>query len=450
MKKTAIKSILIANRGEIARRVIKTAKKQKIATVAVYSDLDEDAVFVKETDQKVALGGKTLPESYLNHQKIINIALDKKCDAIHPGYGFLSENPVFAQKCHEAKIIFIGPPATVIEAMGDKLRARQIAQKLGVPTVPGSDRLQTLEAVQIAAEKISFPVILKAAAGGGGIGMKKVEKPADLPQAFKETSSRAQATFGDPRVFMEKYLEEPHHIEIQFLRDQRGTVLTFYERDCSVQRRYQKIIEESPSTYVTSELREQLRAATRKMVNGIDYVNAGTVEFVVDKDKNFYFLETNTRLQVEHPVTEVIAGLDLVELQIKIAAGELLPWQESELEMKGWGIEARIYAEDPVNFFPSPGTITAYSEPTGAGIRVDSGYAEQSIISPYYDPLVAKLITHGETREQAIERMIAALKNYQITGIKTNIPFLIKAFSTGLFKSGSYDTHFVEKMKKQS
>lgn len=445
-----IKSILIANRGEIARRVIRTAKKMKIKTVAVYSDADENALFAKEADQRGGLGGKTPLESYLDFEKIVKIALEKKCDAIHPGYGFLSENAKFVKRCREANILFIGPEAETITAMGDKALARKTARELGVPTVPGSEILRSVEEAKAACNNISFPALLKASAGGGGIGMRKVGNHEELPTAFEEASNRAKVAFGDSRVYIEKYLEEPHHIEIQVFCDAEGNVLTFHERECSVQRRYQKIIEESPSTYVTEELREKLREATRKLVRGIGYLNAGTIEFIVDKDRNFYFLEANTRLQVEHPITEVITGLDLVELQIKIASGERLPIEEDDLEVEGWGIESRIYAEDPVRFFPSPGTITEYSEPSGEGIRVDSGYGVQSVISPYYDPLIAKLITHGATRDVAIERMLSALENYSISGIKTNIPFLKEAYASPLFKNGGYDTHFIEKFRKQA
>ncbi|MCL0030199.1 ATP-grasp domain-containing protein [Thermodesulfovibrionales bacterium] len=445
-----IKSILIANRGEIARRVIRTAKKMKIKTVAVYSDADENALFAKEADQRGGLGGKTPLESYLDFEKIVKIALEKKCDAIHPGYGFLSENAKFVKRCREANILFIGPEAETITAMGDKALARKTARELGVPTVPGSEILRSVEEAKAACNNISFPALLKASAGGGGIGMRKVGNHEELPTAFEEASNRAKVAFGDSRVYIEKYLEEPHHIEIQVFCDAEGNVLTFHERECSVQRRYQKIIEESPSTYVTEELREKLREATRKLVRGIGYLNAGTIEFIVDKDRNFYFLEANTRLQVEHPITEVITGLDLVELQIKIASGERLPIEEDDLEVEGWGIESRIYAEDPVRFFPSPGTITKYSEPSGEGIRVDSGYGVQSVISPYYDPLIAKLITHGATRDVAIERMLSALENYSISGIKTNIPFLKEAYASPLFKNGGYDAHFIEKFRKQA
>lgn len=444
-----IKSILIANRGEIARRVIRAAKKLGIRTVAVYSEIDADALFVKDADESVSLGGKAPLESYLAMDKIINAAKEKKCDAIHPGYGFLSERAAFVNRCEDEGIIFIGPKADAMQRMGDKAEARKTAKELGVPTVPGSDIVENAGQAKTVCENIPFPVLLKAAAGGGGIGMTKVDKAEDLQKAFETTSSRAASAFGDGRVYIEKYLDEPHHIEIQVFRDMHGNVLTFYERECSVQRRHQKVIEESPSTFVTDELRKNLRDAAKKLVEGINYLNAGTIEFIVDKNRNFYFLEVNTRLQVEHPVTEEITGLDLVELQIKIASCEALPVVEEDLKFNGHAIESRIYAEDPERFLPSPGTIMEYKEPSGEGIRVDSGYAANSIVSPFYDPLIAKLITHGATRNEAISRMLNALENYHIAGIKTNILFLKKAYASELFKNGGYDTLFVEKLKRQ-
>ncbi len=444
-----IRSILVANRGEIAARVIRTARKMGLKTVAVHSEPDAGALFVRAADESVNLGGKTPLESYLDAAKIIAAARAKRCDAVHPGYGFLAENPDFGRRCREAGLLFIGPEEEAIRVMGDKAEARKTARRLGLPTVPGSDVVQGLAEAQAACERISFPVLLKASAGGGGIGMRRVDTPEELPRAFTETADRAGAAFGDGRVYIEKYLDEPHHIEIQVLRDRRGSVLTFYERECSVQRRYQKVIEESPSTFVTPELRRALREAAGKLMDGIGYLNAGTVEFVVDRLRNYYFLEANTRLQVEHPLTEEITGLDLVELQIRVAAGEELPLAESELKTEGWAIEARVYAEDPERFYPSPGTITAYAEPAGEGIRVDSGYGLQGVVTPYYDPLIAKLITRGADREESRERMLRALDGYLIAGIKTNIPFLQKAFRSSLFRGGGYDTHFIDKLKKE-
>ncbi|HEY4715680.1 MAG TPA: biotin carboxylase N-terminal domain-containing protein [bacterium] len=444
-----IKSILIANRGEIARRIIRTAGKLHIKTTAVYSDIDENALFIKEADEKERLGGKSPQESYLNIDKIINIAVKKQCDAVHPGYGFVSENPEFIKACEKAKIIFIGPNAEAVSAMGDKAEAREVAKRLSIPVVPGSKILKDLDEAREICKELSYPVLLKASAGGGGIGMKKVDKEEALEKAFAETSNRASAAFGDGRIYIEKYLEEPHHIEIQVLRDKNGNTVAFYERECSVQRRHQKVIEESPSAYVTEDLRKDLRDAAKKLINGIDYINACTIEFMVDKHKKFYFLEANTRLQVEHPVTEEISGADIVELQIRIASGEDIPIKEETLNISGWAIESRIYAEDPERFYPSPGRIIDYAEPRGEGIRVDSGYTAGDTITQFYDPLIAKLIAHGKTRKDALDRMISALGDYKISGIKTNIPFLIKACSSGLFKEGGYDTHFIEKLSKQ-
>ncbi len=446
-KEKTIKSVLIANRGEIARRVIRTAKRLGIKTVAVYSDIDSDALFVREADESEPLGGSKPQESYLDYEKVIAAAIKNKCDAIHPGYGFLSENPLFVRQCKNNNIFFIGPDEEIMSVMGDKAEARKTAGKMGVPTIPGSGILSNIEEARAFCDEVSFPVLLKASAGGGGIGMKKVENPEDLAAAFQETTDRAGFAFNDGRVYIEKYLEEPHHIEIQVFRDNYGNILTFWERECSVQRRYQKVVEETPSTFVTKQLREQLRDAARTLVDGINYLNAGTIEFIVDKNRNFYFLEANTRLQVEHPVTEEITGLDLVELQFLIASGNKLGLKESDLSFKGHSIESRIYAEDPVRFFPSPGTISEYREPTGEGIRVDGGYAEGGVVSQFYDPLVSKLITWGETRDSAIERMVYALNSYHISGIKTNIEFLKKVYESPLFKEGGYDTHFIEKLR---
>ncbi len=442
-----LKSILIANRGEIARRVIRTAKRLKIRTVAVHSEIDANALFVKEADEAVNIGGKSPLESYLSIEKIISAAKAKGCEAIHPGYGFLAERPEFVRRCEEEGIIFIGPSADAMEAMGDKVCARRTASQLGIPIVPGSGIISTLEEAESICKSIGFPVLIKASAGGGGIGMMRVDRIEDLKKMFEITSNRAKSAFGDGRVYIEKYLEEPHHIEIQILRDKYGNTLTFCERECSIQRRHQKVIEESPSTCVSESLRENLRKNAKKLAEGINYINAGTIECMVDKNKNFYFLEANTRLQVEHPVTEAITGIDLVEMQIRIASGERINIAEEDLRFNGWAIESRIYAEDPERFLPSPGTITEYSEPSGDGIRVDSGYKSGDTITPFYDPLIAKLISHGTTRDEAISKMLYALENYRISGIKTNIPFLKRAFQSSLFKNGGYDTHFIEKLK---
>lgn len=443
-----LKSILIANRGEIARRIIRTAKRLGIQTIAIYSDIDEIALFVQDADKAVKVGGAKPKDSYLNIDNIIAIAKESGVSAIHPGYGFLAERWEFAQRCEEEGLIFIGPKSVVINSMGDKARSREIATSLGIPIPPGSGILSSVEEAKEWAARLSFPVIFKASAGGGGIGMKKVESTEEVAEAFDATTNRAKLAFGDDRVYIEKYLESPHHIEIQILGDSKGNVVTFPERECSVQRRHQKVIEESPSPFTTPELRQGIRQTAKRLAQELGYTNAGTVEFVVDKHRNFYFLEINTRLQVEHPITEMITGFDLVEEQIRIASGEPLSIKEDNLKWNGWAIEARIYAEDSENFYPSPGKIISYIEPSGKEIRVDSGYRAGDTISQFYDPLIAKLIVWGEARDKAIIRMQKALDNYEITGIKNNIPFLKKAFDSEMFKSGNYNTHFISRLKE--
>jgi acetyl-CoA carboxylase biotin carboxylase subunit len=443
-----LRSVLIANRGEIARRIIRTAKLLGVETIAVYSDIDEKFMFVQEADKALRIGEAKPKDSYLNIDKIIAVARKSGASAIHPGYGFLAERWEFARTCEAEGLIFVGPSSEVIHRMGDKYRSREIATSLGIPIPPGSGILSSVEEAKEWAAKLSFPVIFKASAGGGGIGMIKVEKMEDVDEAFDTATNRARLAFDDDRVYVEKYLESPHHIEIQIMGDRNGNVVTFPERECSVQRRHQKVIEESPSPFITTELRGRLRQAAKRLAQGIGYTNAGTVEFVVDKDRKFYFLEINTRLQVEHPITEMITGIDLVEQQINIASGEPLSLRKDKLEWNGWAIESRIYAEDSENFYPSPGKLTSYVEPCGEGIRVDSGYQAGDAVSQFYDPLVAKLVVWGEDRDKAIIRMQHALDNYEITGIKNNIPFLKKAFSSEIFKSGNYDTHFISKLKE--
>lgn len=443
-----LKSMLIANRGEIARRIIRTAKRLGVETIAICSDVDETALFVQEADKAIRVSGSKPRDSYLNIGNIIGIAKDVQTSAIHPGYGFLSERWEFAQRCEREGLTFVGPKSEVINSMGDKARSREIAASLGIPIPPGSGILSGVEEAKEWAGKLSFPVILKAAAGGGGIGMRKVEGMEEVEEALDEASNRARLAFGDDRVYIEKYLESPHHIEIQILGDEDGNVVTFPERECSVQRRHQKVIEESPSPFAISELRLGLRQAARRLAQELGYTNAGTVEFVVDKDRNFYFLEVNTRLQVEHPITEMITGFDLVEQQIRIASGEPLSIKEDNLKWNGWALEARVYAEDSENFYPSPGKIISYVEPSGDGIRVDSGYRAGDTITQFYDPLIAKLVVWGEDRDEAITRMMEALGDYEITGIRNNIDFLKRAFGSELFQSGSYDTHFIPRLKE--
>ena len=443
-----LKSALIANRGEIARRIIRTAKLLGVETIAMYSDIDEKFLFVQEADKALRIGEAKPRDSYLNIDRIIAAAKESGASAIHPGYGFLSERWEFAQRCETEGLIFIGPSSEVIHKMGDKYRSREIATSLGIPIPPGSGILSSVEEAKEWAAKLSFPVIFKASAGGGGIGMMRVEKMEEVAEAFDTATNRARLAFGDERVYVEKYLESPHHIEIQILGDKDGNVVTFPERECSVQRRHQKVIEESPSPFATAELRHELRHAAKRLAQGIGYTNAGTVEFVVDRHRKFYFLEINTRLQVEHPITEMITGIDLVEQQIRIASGESLLLREDSLGWKGWAIESRVYAEDSENFYPSPGNIARYIEPRGEGIRVDSGYQAGDTVSQFYDPLIAKLVVWGADRNKAIIRMQHALDNYEITGIKNNIPFLRKAFDSEIFKSGNYDTHFISKLKE--
>lgn len=443
-----LRSVLIANRGEIARRIIRTAKLLGVETIAVYSDIDEKSLFVQEADNALRIGEAKPKDSYLNIDKIIAVARESVASAIHPGYGFLAERWEFARTCEADGLIFVGPKSEIIHEMGDKSCSREIATNLGIPIPPGSGILSNVAEAKEWAEKLSFPVIFKASAGGGGIGMIRVEKMEEVAEAFDTTTNRARLAFGDGRVYVEKYLESPHHIEIQILGDKDGKVVTFPERECSVQRRHQKVIEESPSPFATAELRHELRHAAKRLAQGIGYTNAGTVEFVVDRHRKFYFLEINTRLQVEHPITEMITGIDLVEQQIRIASGESLLLRNDSLGWKGWAIESRVYAEDSKNFYPSPGKIVSYIEPRGEGIRVDSGYKAGDAVSQFYDPLIAKLVVWGEDRDKAIVRMQHALDNYEITGIKNNIPFLKKAFSSEIFKSGNYDTHFISKLKE--
>jgi len=444
-----LKPVLIANRGEIARRIIRTARLLGVETIAVYSDIDEKSLFVREADRAVRIGEARPKDSYLNIDKIIAEARESGATAIHPGYGFLSERWEFAQRCEIEGLIFVGPSSEVIHKMGDKLRSREIATSLGIPVPPGSGILGNAEEARKWATELSFPVIFKASAGGGGIGMMKVEKEEEVAEAFETTTNRARLAFGDERVYVEKYLESPHHIEIQILGDKDGNMVTFPERECSVQRRHQKVIEESPSPFATAGLRHELRQAARRLAQGIGYTNAGTVEFVVDGHQNYYFLEINARLQVEHPITEMITGVDLVEQQMRIASGEFLSLGEEGLDWKGWAIESRIYAEDSKSFYPSPGKIVSYTEPMGEGIRVDSGYGAGDTVSQFYDPLIAKLVVWGQDRDKAIARMQDALDSYGITGIKNNIPFLSEALDSGLFKSGDYDTHFIWRLKEE-
>ncbi len=442
-----MKKILIANRGEIAIRVMKTAQKMGIKTVAVYSEADRNAPHVRFADEAVCIGEAPSNKSYLLGDKIIEEAKKLNVDGIHPGYGFLSENAKFAELCEQNNIIFIGPKSKSIRMMGDKLAAKDAVKDYNIPMVPGVDRAVTdpKEASEIA-RTIGFPILIKASAGGGGKGMRIVEKEQDVEEQMARAISEATSAFGDGSVFVEKYITSPRHIEIQVLADSHGNVVHFFERECSVQRRHQKVIEEAPSSILTPELREKMGQAAIKVAKSCDYLGAGTVEFLVDSNLNFYFLEMNTRLQVEHPVTELISGVDLVELQIKIARGEAITLKQEDLKINGHALELRVYAEDPMNnFFPSIGNLSTYKIPIGEGIRVDDGFEEGMDIPIYYDPMLSKLITYGKTRDEAIQLMIKAIDNYKIEGVKTTLPFGKFVCLHEAFRSGNFDTHFVKK-----
>ncbi|MBB5322994.1 acetyl-CoA carboxylase biotin carboxylase subunit [Anoxybacillus tepidamans] len=436
--------ILIANRGEIAVRVIRTCKKLGIQTVAVYSEADADSLHVKWADEAYLIGKPRVSESYLNIEKIIEVAKETKAEAIHPGYGLLSENPMFARRCEEEGIVFIGPTADIIASMGSKIESRKTMVEAGVPIVPGiSFPLQDVEEAVKTAETIGYPIMLKASAGGGGIGMQIVKNEEELRKSFEGNQKRAASFFGDGAMYLEKYIENPRHIEIQLLADHHGNYVYLWERECSIQRRHQKVIEEAPSPFLDEETRRKMGETAVQAAKHIGYTNAGTIEFLVDEQKNFYFLEMNTRLQVEHPVTEEITGLDLVEEQLRIAAGERLRYTQKDIQRSGHAIEVRIYAEDPKTFFPSPGTITVFQLPEGEHVRNETAVTNGMAVTPFYDPMIAKLITKGENRQEAISRMLQALDHYQIEGIKTNIPMLKEVLSHPEFQAGHTTTHFV-------
>lgn len=439
------KKILIANRGEIAARVIRTCKRLNILTVAVYSEADAESLHVKNADEAYCIGKPPVAQSYLDIEKIITIAKDTKAEAIHPGYGLLSENPNFAKRCQEEGITFIGPTAEVIASMGSKLGARQAMKEANVPIIEGVNMaIEKAEDAAIIANQIGYPIMLKASAGGGGIGMQLVEDEQQLLKAFEGNQKRAQSFFGDGTMYLEKYIAHPHHVEIQIIADTFGHVVPLFERECSIQRRNQKVIEEAPSPFISQETREKMLEAAELATRHIGYSNVGTIEFLVDAEQNFYFLEMNTRLQVEHPVTEEITGLDLVEEQLKIAAGQPLSFTKEQIQKKGHAIEARIYAENPTTFFPSPGKITKLELPQGPGIRHESAIAEGMAVTPFYDPMISKLVVWGESRQQACERLIDALDHFKIEGIQTNIPMLLKIASHPQFLEGQTTTTFVE------
>jgi len=439
--------VLIANRGEIAVRIIRACRELGIETVAVFSEADRKALHVRYADEAYYLGPAPSRDSYLREDKIISIARKSSADAIHPGYGFLAEREDFASACANAGITFIGPKPSSIAAMGDKAVARSTVLKAGIPVVPGTEGIGNLsdEDLLMVAPKIGFPLLIKATAGGGGKGMREVKSIEEMPALIQNARREAESSFGDGNVYLEKLVEGAHHIEFQILADQFGNVLHLNERDCSIQRRHQKLIEEAPSSFLDDDLRQKMGDVAVKTAQAVDYENAGTIEFLVDKDRNFYFLEMNTRLQVEHPVTEMVTGIDVVKEQIRIARGRQLTFTQDDIRINGASIECRINAEDPYNnFIPSTGKIIQNIIPSGPGVRVDTGVYSGFEISPYYDPLISKLIVWGESRGQAILRMRRALEEYRIIGVRTNIPFHMIMMDSARFLAGQYDTRFVE------
>ena len=445
-----MKKILVANRGEIALRVMRTAKEMGIKTVAVFSEADRKALHVRYADEAVCIGPAASNQSYLKMDTIIDVAKKLSVDGIHPGYGFLSENAEFAQKVKEAGITFIGPTAEAMRVMGSKLGAKNAVEKFNVPMVPGTkDAIKDIDAAKKVATQIGYPVLIKASAGGGGKGMRVVEHEKEFEEQIILAQNEARSAFGDDAVFIEKYVGAPRHIEFQILGDNYGNVVHLFERECSIQRRHQKLVEEAPSSCLTPEIREKMGEAAVNVAKACNYTGAGTVEFLVDENLNFYFLEMNTRLQVEHPVTEQIVGLDLVKEQIRIARGERLGYTQNDLKIHGHAIELRVCAEDPSNnFLPDTGTIKTYQLPQGYGVRVDDSFEAGMAIPIHYDPMIAKLITFGATREEAINRMIRAIDDYQLTGIETTLPFGTFAMKHEAFVSGKFDTKFIDKYFK--
>lgn len=442
-----MKKVLIANRGEIAVRVIRSAHKMGIATVAVYSEADRDAPHVQLAGEAWNIGGPDSASSYLDMDKIIRVAKESGADAIHPGYGFLSENAEFAKRVAGEGIVFVGPSPEAIRVMGSKLEAKATVSAYDIPMVPGTEEAitDTAEAMKIARE-IGFPILIKASAGGGGKGMRVVEKEADLASQMERAISEAKASFGDGAVFIEKYVSSPRHIEVQILADTHGNTIHLFERECSIQRRHQKVVEEAPSSVLTEALREKMGQAAIYVAKSCNYVGAGTVEFLLDEEHNFYFLEMNTRLQVEHPVTEMVTGIDLVRLQLEIAMGKELPIKQEDLRLEGHAIELRVYAEDPLNnFLPSTGTLEVYTLPEGEGIRVDNGFREGMQVPIYYDPMLSKLVCYGKDRTEAIHRMRHAIAHYEVKGVETTLKFGKFVMQHPAFIGGDFDTHFVSK-----
>ncbi|OQP46874.1 acetyl-CoA carboxylase biotin carboxylase subunit [Niastella yeongjuensis] len=442
-----MQKILVANRGEIALRIMRTIHSMGIKSVAVYSEADRHAPHVLFADEAVCLGPAPSSQSYLNGNAIIAFAKQLGVDGIHPGYGFLSENAGFAQQVEEAGITFIGPGYEAMRIMGSKLAAKECVKQYNIPMVPGIDKaIDNIAVAKKIAAEIGYPVLIKASAGGGGKGMRIAARESELEEQMERATSEALSSFGDGSVFIEKYVNSPRHIEIQVLADNYGNTVHLFERECSIQRRHQKVVEESPSSVLTPEIRQKMGEAAVMVAKSCNYRSTGTVEFLLDEQLNFYFLEMNTRLQVEHPVTEMITGIDLVEEQIKIARGDKLRFQQNELTINGHALELRVYAEDPLHeFLPSTGTLTKYRPPQGEGIRVDDGYREGMAIPVYYDPMIAKLITHGRNRTEAIQKMKAAIVNYTIEGVETTLPFGNFVFDHEAFLSGRFDTQFVQK-----
>jgi propionyl-CoA carboxylase alpha chain len=441
-----IKKILVANRGEIALRIMRSAREMGIGTVAVYSEADRNSPHVRFADEAVSIGPPPSSESYLKIDKILKAAKDSGADAIHPGYGFLSENEDFAQAVEDAGLTFIGPSPKAIELMGSKLAAKEAVAKFNVPLVPGtSEPITDISKAKKIAKDIGYPILIKASAGGGGKGMRIVEDEKSFEEQMERAVSEATSAFGDGSVFIEKYITKPRHIEFQIFGDHHGNVIHLFERECSIQRRHQKVIEEAPSAILTAEKRKAMGEAAINVAKACQYNNAGTVEFILDDKLNFYFLEMNTRLQVEHPVTEAITGVDLVKWQIRVAQGEKLPMKQDDLSIRGHAIEVRVYAEDPANnFLPDIGTLATYKRPQGPGIRVDDGFEQGMNIPFYYDPMIAKLICHADDRQGAIEKMLRAIAEYEITGLETTLGFCRFALDHEAFRSGNFDTRFVE------
>lgn len=442
----AIRKVLIANRGEIARRIARTCRRRGISVVAVHSQADRDLPFVREADEAVEIGPPPVAQSYLNMDAILDAARRTGADAVHPGYGLLSENAAFARKVKEAGLIFIGPSPEVIEAMGDKVNARKTMERAGVPVVPGTLGVTSVEEAVDQAEAIGYPLMLKASCGGGGIGMQICRSRDELIRSFSSAQGRAKAYFGDGTLFLEKYIEQPRHVEVQVAADGEGNVIHLFERECSIQRRNQKIVEESLSPSIRPETRERLVEAAVRAARSVGYTGVGTVEFLVDAEERIYFLEMNTRLQVEHPVTEMITGLDLVAMQLDIAEGKGMPLSQEEIRAEGHAIEYRICAEDPKTFLPSPGSVKLFQPPEGPGIRVDAGIVSGNAVTPFYDPLIAKLIVCGSDREETLARSREALAAFRIEGIRTNLSLHQRIVDDSRFIRGKYDTRFLESL----